>query len=341
MAVNLKDIAEQVGVSVQVVSKVLNGGSATVGASPTTRRQVIETAQKLGYRRHAAGSALRKKAFKSIGLLMGGPEHEIFLPQRLLSGITRTLCPRDYTCCLVSAGALHDEDSIDKQRILAENMVDALIIGYSQDPPQALLAAVKRLKLPVVWLHRQTRYNAVAHDEGRAAEILVDHLADQGHRAITYIDYNGLRPGSASNRDRLAGLYAACERRGVTPTLMNDRRVERPDRAAYTRAWLSRKDRPSAIIVDSCSAAQVILSVTHQNQIAVPDRLAIATFDNGYQVTANDPMITSAIVPEEAIGVAAAELALALAEGRGKPVSGRLIEPTLIIGGTTVPTTKT
>ncbi len=336
MAVKLRDIAEEVGVSVQVVSKVLNGGSATVGASPDTRRQVMDAAQRLGYRRHAAGSALRKRAFKSIGLLMAGPEHEVFLPQRMLSGIATTLSPRGYTCSLVSAGALNSKDSVERQRLLAEHVVDALILGYSQDPPRALVAAVNQLNVPSIWLHRQMRHNAVTHDEGRSAELLVDHLADQGHQAVTYVDYNGLRPDSAAIRDRLAGFHSACDRRGVRPVLMNDRRVERVERAAYTRAWLDRDDRPAAIIVDSCTAAQVIVDVAHQRGLSLPGDLAVATYDNGTQATANDPSLTAAIVHEEAIGIAAAELALELVDAGGKPVASRRLEPTLQVGGSTV-----
>lgn len=337
MPVRLKDIAAEVGLSVQVTSKVLNGGSSTIGASPATRRRVLEAARRMGYRRHAAGSALRRQSFRSIGLLMGGAE-DAFLPQRLIGGIAGTLSACDYTCCLVAAGSLDDADQIDRQPLLAERMVDALIIGYSQDPPPALQEAVARLSLPVVWLYRHTPHNAVTHDEGRAAELLVEHLAGLGHAAITYLDYNGRRDQSAAARDRLAGFFAACQRRRVEPVLMNDRHVPRPERAAASRAWLQRPSRTAAVIVDSCTAAQVVLDVAHQSGTAVPHDLAIASFDSGSNATANDPAITVALLSEEKIGTAAAELSLELIRSGGTCVDSRLVQPSLLVGGTTVET---
>ena len=334
MTVRLRDVAEAVGVSAQVVSKVLNGGSSSVGASPDTRSRIERAARELGYRRNAAGLALRKQSFQSVGVLMGAADQSVFMPQMLTAGLVDTLADAGYTCTLMSAGRL-DAASLAEQRLLNERLVDALVLALSEDPDPALVSAVRKLGVPAVWMHRDAASNSVGFDEHAAAADLVDHLVERGHRSIAYLDYHGPEHAAPATRLRLAGFDEACERHGLPPRRMMDRRVERPDRAAYTRRWLGQGDRPDAVIVGSCSAAQVILDTAHQLGIAVPDDLAIATFDNGGNATANDPALTAAVVPERELGRAAGEMALALAGEQRQRIPSRRLRCPVIAGGTT------
>ncbi len=333
MTVRLRDVAEVVGVSPQVVSKVLNGGSSNVGASPRTRDRIEQAAQKLGYRRNAAGLALRKQAFQSVGVLMGAAEQSVFMPQKLIAGLVDTLAEEGYTCTLMSASQV-DAQTLAEQRLLNERLVDALVLALSHDPDPALVAAVERLGVPALWMHHDAESNCVAFDEQRSAVELVEHLADRGHEAVTYVDYHGRTSTSPATRQRLKGFEDACRRRGVTPGYMIDTRVERPERAAHTRRWLAEPGRPRAILVDSCSSAQVILDTAHQLGLDIPRDLALATFDNGDNITANDPVITAAVVPERGLGVAAGRAALELAKGNEQRIPSRRLRCPVTIGGT-------
>jgi LacI family transcriptional regulator len=333
-AVRLVDIADDVGTSVQVVSKVLNGGSSTVGVSEALRRRVIEAAQRLDYRRNAAALALRRQRFGSVGVLMGSPDGQVFLPQRLTAGLVQALSAADHGCVLVNGGPL-DNPAVLQQRLLAERMVDALIIASVEDPPAVFVKAIRRLAVPVVWLHRSCAYNAVAYDEAHAAESLVDHLADRGWAAVTYLDLNGRRPGSAAQRDRLLGFHAACRRRRLKPTLELDDRVPRPDRRDYFRAWLAARPGPTAVVCDSASSAAALTGTACDRGRTIPDDLAIATFDDGGIVTAVAPTLTAAITPELQAGRAAAEMALDLAAAPTSRRATRLVRSSLQPGQST------
>lgn len=334
MSVRLRDIADVVGVSVQVVSKVLNGGESNVGASPETRNRIMAAASRLGYRRNAAGLALRMQSFKSVGLLLGDSEQSIFMPQIMLAGLIETLADAGYTCTLMSAGRI-DPKTIAEQRLLNERLVDALIMANAHDPPAELTQALRLLEMPALWLHRDVRSNAVAFDERQATVDLVDHLVERGRRDIAYLDYNGPTAHAPASRQRLLGFEDACERHRLKPRYFNQNRVERQDRAAYTRGWITRRDAPDAVIVDSFSAAQVVLDVAHQCSVDVPGRLAIASFDNGRLTTANAPAITAAIVPERELGRIAGEMALALAQKQRQRIPSRRLRCPLFVGGTT------
>ncbi len=334
MTIRLQDIAKEVGVSVQVVSKVLNGGRSTVGASPETRRRITDKARELGYQPNAAGRALRHQAFRSVGLVMGGMSEDIFLPQQLVAGIVNALSEQHYTCSLVNVGQF-DHRQMAEQPMFTQHMVDAMIMAYSRQPPSLLVEAAGMMSNPVVWLHRMVPENAVAFDEAGAAEALVDHLADRGHQAITYIDYNACVDTAPSVGNRLSGFYAGCSRRGVRPSTMIDRRVDRASRESFTQHWMYLDDRPSAVIVDSCSAAQVILDVALASGISFPDQMAIASYDNFSYASANAPGITCMISPEKVIGQKVAEMALELIRDRKLTVPSQIIAYNLWQGGTT------
>ena len=334
MSIRLRDIAETVGVSVQVVSKVINGGESNVGASPETRDRILAAAHRLGYRRNAAGLALRTQSFGSVGLLLGDDTQSVFMPQMMLAGLTNTFAEAGVTCTLMSVRKI-DAPNIGRQRLLNERLVDALILANVHDPSSDLTQALRMLEMPVLWLHRDVRSNAVAFDEKQATVDLVDHLVERGRRDIAFVDYHGNLSHAPATRQRLTGYEDACRRHGLPLRFLNQQRVERAERAAYTRDWIVRDDAPGAVIVNSFSAAQVILDVALSLGVEVPTRLAIASFDNGSQATANAPAITSAIVPERELGQIAAEFALELARKRRKRIPSRQLRCGLFVGGTT------
>lgn len=309
--VNMQQVAAAVGVSRQVVSKVLHGGRSSVAASEQTRRRVMETARRMGYRPNVAARVLRNRTFRSIGILMAGEEDHFYLPPRMLLGISRTLAPHRYSSVLVCAGKL-DENNIADQQLLSDQCVDAILVGYAEDPPPALVSAVSRLDVPALWLFRDFPANCVTYDETGAAEMLVEHLAGLGHQRIDYFDLNAIGRSGPATRDRLSGFYAAAARRGVNAVEHIDQRIERPSRLAFFRRILSQPDRPRAIIADSSTAALALVGTALQMGLRLPEDLAVASYDTGSVSDAISPTITCAIAPELELGEAAAKMALEL-----------------------------
>ena len=69
---SLKDIAREVGLSVSVVSRVLNPApDANARFSAKTRKKVLEAAQRLGYRPNVYASALRKQENRLVLCVVG------------------------------------------------------------------------------------------------------------------------------------------------------------------------------------------------------------------------------------------------------------------------------
>ena len=69
MAVSIRDIAREAGVSVGTVSRALNNYP---DVSPTTRERIVETAQRLGYRPNQMARNLSSKHNHNIALVLSG-----------------------------------------------------------------------------------------------------------------------------------------------------------------------------------------------------------------------------------------------------------------------------
>ncbi|MBO5193971.1 MAG: LacI family DNA-binding transcriptional regulator, partial [Bacteroidales bacterium] len=81
--VTIRDVAEAAGVSVSLVSFVLNArrgpnGEYLCSASDETARRVVAVAEKLGYHRNMAASALRSGHSETIGVIVADISNSFF-----------------------------------------------------------------------------------------------------------------------------------------------------------------------------------------------------------------------------------------------------------------------
>src|ERR1700733_11256758 len=83
--VSLKDIANQVGVSVSLVSYVLNGHEKKMRVGEEIARQIKATAERLHYQPNQIAKSLKSKKSQTIGLIVGEIHY------RFTTGIVRAI----------------------------------------------------------------------------------------------------------------------------------------------------------------------------------------------------------------------------------------------------------
>ncbi|MCC6581064.1 MAG: LacI family DNA-binding transcriptional regulator, partial [Phycisphaeraceae bacterium] len=335
MSVSIRDIARYVGVSHQVVSKVLNGGRSTVGAGAETRKKIEEAARTLGYRPSAAGQALRQGSLRSVGLLMGAMTSH--LPQTLVESITQTLARQGYTCLVVFAESFAI-DSLLVNPLLSSRRVDALLISAPSGAPSSLAGLTERLRLPMIWLDEWLSHDAVHVDEADATEQLVSHLARIGRKSVMFLDYSSEAGDPAPYlAQRLKGFHEAVVRHGLIGRIWRKGNVPRSDRFQATAAWLKADDRPQSVICSSLSAAQAVMCAALHLGLRIPHDLAIASYSGGDEHLAMLPGITSMIRPNIELGAAAADMAVERARDPMKPSVSRSLAFKLDVRGSTDP----
>jgi DNA-binding LacI/PurR family transcriptional regulator len=330
------DIARRVGTSHAVVSKVLHGGRSNVGVNRDLRGRIEQVAQEMGYRPSAAARALRSGSFQCIGVLTGGVEANIYLPQATLAAMSHAFAQRGYTVSLLCC-TLGPDGSLLDSALLRTHQIDSLVVSTVSPPTAHQRVDLGRLDMPVIWMNQYEPYHCVSLDEAGAADMLVEHLVEQGHRRIQFVDFStGLE--SPHTLQRVRGFQQAMARHGLEPLMLALPRIARVARPGVMANSLDQPHRPTAVIVNSCTSALTLMQVAAARGLRVPLDLAIATFDDGTMRDVATPTLTTATAPTAELGRAAADMVLRALADAGAPAPSRSLPFVLQVGGSTVPT---
>jgi len=286
MAVRAKEIAEYVGVSRPVVSKVLYGGRSNVGVSDATRQRVLDAARELGYRPNTMARAVRQGRFNAIGYLSYGFDqiNASSGSPSVITAISRLLAKHQYhlTYAMVEQ---RDLDEGKLPQVLAESMVDALVLDRSTLLPESIVEAADRFKLPYVAVNTKHAHDCVYPDDWDVARRATQELIELGHRHIGYL--GGFRNNSQfgphySVEDREAGYCASMTDAGLKPCVVAYSFTELGgnDPSELPRVMAS-DQAPTAWLAYSLGQAMELYTTALQMGLSVPGDVSIMTIYRG------------------------------------------------------------
>lgn len=333
----LADIALACGVSKMTVSRVVRGiGSA----SPATRAGILAAAERLGYRPNAAARAVISGRFGCVALLLSAEHRRNNLTGELLHGVHGRL-RRDDLHLIVSIlddASLTDPGYVPK--ILRDSLSDGVLIAYQDGIPNGMAELMERHRVPAVWINSPHAHDCVVPDDAEGARCAVRHLVALGHRRILWAHISVLPAGCTphfSIAERRRGYLEAIAEAGLEPMQV----VYAPGcdaRAldALTRSMLSRKDRPTAALSYGPTNSLRLIRVATSLGLTVPRDLSLVEF-SPQQGHHDDQPITTVLVPDEAMGVAAVELLLRRIAAGGTRQERLLLPEPFLPGLTTLP----
>src|SRR5580698_5280114 len=192
MTIRMKDIAQDLGVSVITVSKALRNHH---DISAATKARVLKRVEELNYRPNYAARELVNSFFSEVA-----------------KGLARVLSKSGFSLLISSAEA---DPQIEKSAIdqLLARRVDALLIASSQWTVEAF-RRVEEANVPYILLDRSFAglpANFVGVDDVRVGTIATEHLIEIGCRTIAHI--SGRRISTASGR--LSGYKQALAAHGL------------------------------------------------------------------------------------------------------------------------------
>jgi len=185
-------IAEKCGVSPMTVSRALRNDPRV---RETTRRNVLRTAEKLGYRPRANMGRPRRKHSKPrllADVVFGvhiAPE-SVFYAELLIS-IERELRKHGHDCVVRTAGGDYDEFLSLCESLRASEAAGTFIVGYF---PLEQLRTVFEIRPGAILVDHtgdpglRCPYECVGFDNVEAARMGVRHLVDRGCRRIVLIN---------------------------------------------------------------------------------------------------------------------------------------------------------
>jgi LacI family transcriptional regulator len=289
MAVGQKQIAEKLGVSIALVSRVLSGKAAEIGITPDTIARVLKTAEAMGYVPSAAALSLKGKATRTIGVTVYDFNDPFF--GALIKQIQTQAHEHNYS--LVLAGFLNRIPNEQDLQSLHKHALDGLIVLGSDTEA---LWLQKFNHLPVARIgHGSSNENSlkVTVDEDDAAKQLVGHLADNGRKNLVCI--SGPLP---AHRLRQTALKKAASDAHIQMTvIVSEEKDPFATGREITRQLLKSELRPDALICTTDLIAMGALHALHDAGIAVPGQIAVTGFDDIPTAAQFIPPITTICQP--------------------------------------------
>jgi LacI family transcriptional regulator len=334
--VTITDVAQEAGVSVATVSKVINGRD---GIAARTVAHVQEVVQRLGYEQSIVARSLRSHRTHVIGVLVA--EFEPFSTE-ILKGAGAALSGTDYALLAYTGGG-SGRPGWERRYLarLSGTLIDgAVLVTPTVVDPDG--------EVPVVAVDPHAGPGdlpSVDSDNLAGAVLATRHLLALGHTRIGFL---GGRPDLESSRLREAGFRQALAEAGLTPDpdLVRVAEYQRGGADAPTAAMLALVEPPTAIFAANDLSAMGILDTARRLGVRVPDDLSVVGFDDIPESAATEPPLTTVRQELQRLGAAAVELLrhrLGGAGGAGQPGGGTdvpahvRLPTTLVERGTTAP----
>lgn len=327
--VTIRAVAEEAGVSVAAVSKVLRNA---YGVSDALRGNVQAAIDRLGYRPNVAARGMRGQTF-TIGILLCDLTNP-FLSD-LVDGISTVLGPAGYKSMIGVGRAMEPLETglIDS---MIDYRMDGLVLIAPRLGPETLARYAPQIPFVGIGHHepKAAGFDTVNSDDFAGARMVVDAMLGQGHRDIGMIslDLGGMARTNVSDL-REDGYLAAMAAAGLSGSARIDRmRLDPVPNEEELRDWLASPERPRAVFCWSDLHAVPLVNMAVGMGIAVPEMLAVAGYDNSR--VAALPLIDVASVDQDGvrIGAGAAELLLSRIGGRTAAVH-RLVTPRFVARG--------
>jgi LacI family gluconate utilization system Gnt-I transcriptional repressor len=314
--VTLADVAGIAGVSPITVSRALRGERAV---DPQLVARVKTAADRLGYMPDPAARALASRHSTHVALLIPMLSNALFVD--LLEGVQRTLRAAGYQTLI---GVTHYDPS-EEELLLREQLLHRpaglLVTGLERSGTTRAL--IQSSGVPCVHLmetSKQPGVYCVGLSQADAAAALTRHLLDRGRRRIAFAAAQ-LDPRTLQ---RLEGWRHTMQAAGLhAPTLewLNPAPSSLALGGTMFEQIVAQTPPVDAIFFCNDDLAQGALLAALRLGLPVPQRLAVAGFND---LTGSDqmlPPLTTVRTPRAEIGTNAAAMLLALMRGESPPSS--------------------
>jgi LacI family transcriptional regulator len=317
------------------VSRALNPDTRAL-VNAVTAQRVTEAAEQLGYRPNPLARALKTNRSYTVGVLVPDITNPLFPP--IVRGVEDRLGEAGYTTLIVNT----DNDPERERAALAtmrERHIDGFITATARLEGH-LLSGFALAGTPIVLVNRGLEDGSlpmVGIDDRAGARLAVEHVAALGHRAIAHIA--GPQTTSTGHQ-RYLGFRDALQRLDID---LDSRLVSYADaftEPAGAQALATLLDAPAAftaVVAANDLLAVGCYDVLNERRLRCPADVSIVGFNDIPFIDRLQPPLTSVRVPQREIGVAAADLFLDYVADPSLPPRQVLLEPTLIVRGSTAP----
>lgn len=326
----IKDIANVLGITPSAVSKALNNHPRI---SDKTKTAVLQIAKNLDYQPNYLASALRKGKSNLVGVIIPKANSHFF--SSIIEKIEEVLNNKGYNVIIAQSNESYEKEckSIDA---LLYTQVDGIIASMANETVKLdYYEKIKAKGIPLILFDRgenDLNVDYVGIDDYLSSQMVIEHLVAQGCKRIAHI------AGFSHTRiykNRIRGYRDALEKFGlpIEDSLIVESNLRIEDGRKIMKQLLELKERPDAVYAAGDYAALGALQVMQENNIHVPDDMALVGFSNEPFTSLVTPSISTIEQHSEQIGQIAAKTLLKRIETKNKNVSLNklILQPELIV----------
>ncbi|RWR23354.1 LacI family transcriptional regulator [Microbacterium enclense] len=304
--IGMRDVADAAGVSTQTVSRVLNGYP---GIRDATRERVLAAVAALDYRVNNAARALGTSLTRTVGVVAS--DAVLHGPSAGIAALERAARTRGRWITTAYTDSDDPADIDAAVRHLLDQGVDGIVLVAAHGA-----TPLEGYDVPLVPLYGESGIR-----QRDAAALVVDHLADLGHRRVIEV------AGPADWREALArtgGVADAVDRRRLEQV----GRVEGDWSAASGSALADAvaravREGATAVAVANDQMALGLVAGLAARGLSVPADVSVAGFDDNPDAAFYTPALTTVRLDVE--GEAAEAVARVLGEDAAPPADPVLV----------------
>jgi LacI family transcriptional regulator len=301
--VTIYDIASALNISIATVSRALKNDPVV---SKRTKKKIFDLAAKMGYRTNHFARNLRNQTTNTIGIIV----HELssnFITS-VLAGVEKVTAEAGYDLIIA-----HSSESFSKEIANAKNLfdkrVDGLIASLSFDTKNLdHYKPFKEKNVPVIFFDRveqDGKNTVVVIDNDKCGYQATEHLIQQGCKRIVHITSSLKRNVYAQ---RFKGYREALSENGIPydENLLIVHDLSESAAIESAMQMLKMNPLPDGVFITNDFVAAVVMRTLKENNIKIPEDIAIVGFNNDAICTLVEPALSTINYPGIDVGEVAA-----------------------------------
>ncbi|WP_298778502.1 LacI family DNA-binding transcriptional regulator [uncultured Polaribacter sp.] len=307
----IKDIANVLNISAAAVSKALHNDSRI---SDKTKKAVKQVAENLNYQPNHLASALRSGKSKLVGVIVPKTNSNFF--SSAIHNIEEVLNEKGYNVIITQSNESYEKECKNIDTLLY-TQVDGIIASMANETVDLeYFEKIKSAGIPLITFDRgenDLNVDYIGIDDYNSSHLIVNHLVDQGCKRIAHI--GGFKRTRIYN-NRIKGYVDAIKKHNLSldEELIIESNLTIEDGRKKMLQLLALKNRPDAVYVAGDYAALGALQILNEQNIAIPNEIALVGFGNEPFTSMVTPTITSVNQHAYNIGRIAAEAFLNYAD---------------------------
>ncbi len=308
----LKDVAQEAGLTVTTVSRVLNNRGYI---SDDARKRVYGAMEKLHYQPNEVARSLQNhSSSKTIGVIVPHIRHPYF--SELIGYLENEARKKDFNILLFNSQKNTEKMEEYMNLCVANRVAGMILCSGSLD-----ISLLKKVNVPLITLESFSEIGtaSIECDNRQGGKLAAECLADCGCRYLLYV--GGLIGIPMPADQRAEGFRSVCEERGIRHMEYTTEKsqFETVNYVEPLTEILENNPEIDGIFASSDIIAANALQVCRRLEIDVPGRMQIVGFDDVMLAELTTPQLTTIHQPAEEMAQSAVRCLCDVLEGKMVP----------------------